>query len=68
MTKDEIIEMAREAGISNYSDYRLESFAHRIGQIAAEKEREACAQYAENHDFGTWDGHDIAKAIRARKP
>lgn len=28
------------------------------------KEREACAQYAKNHDLGTWDGHDIAKAIR----
>ena len=29
-------------------------------------EREACAKYAENHDLGTPDGHDIAAAIRAR--
>jgi hypothetical protein len=33
---------------------------------AVEAEREACAQYAENHDLGTPDGHDIAVAIRAR--
>jgi len=33
---------------------------------AVEAEREACAQYAENHDLGTPDGHDIADAIRAR--
>lgn len=48
----------------------LEEHCKRMCQIAwsngAYKEREACAQYAENYDLGTPEGHDIAAAIRAR--
>ena len=33
---------------------------------AVRRERETCAGYAENHDLGTPDGHDIARAIRTR--
>ena len=33
---------------------------------AVRREREACAGYAENYDLGTPEGHDIARAIRAR--
>ena len=38
----------------------------RILAEAVRRERETCAGYAENHDLGTPDGHDIARAIRAR--
>jgi hypothetical protein len=43
MTQDEIIEMAREAGLPGYPD-ELEAFA----KLVAAKEREACAKLAEN--------------------
>lgn len=74
MNRDDIIRMAREAGISNYSDYRLESFARLIEHIASVKEREACAKVAEDTDrmvlalLNVTSQHKhIAAAIRARK-
>jgi hypothetical protein len=75
MTQEEIIEMARQAGWSGiYSSWtsptnrtsltvpvtmqQLEAFA----KLVAAKEREACAEIAEQGLIG----HTIAKAIRAR--
>ena len=46
MTQDEIIEMARQAGMSirsNWAEQELEAFAN----LVAAKEREACAKVCE---------------------
>ena len=60
MTQDEIIEMARQAGLDpelwNYTD-AFERFA----ELVAAKEREACAKKAEAQNC-----HMVAAAIRAR--
>jgi hypothetical protein len=80
MTKDEIIEMARQAGFVDYElddgstnafDKRYEAFA----KLVAEKEREECAVFAEESFCGCGrvsciDGdlraHNIAESIRSR--
>ena len=69
MTQDEIIEMAKEAGLSNplwiENDYEIiETFASLVEAKATAKERETCAKVAE-HSFGVI-GSTIALAIRAR--
>ena len=67
MTKEEIIEMARQAGFADYElddgttnafDKRYEAFA----RLVAEKEREACAKEAET----TFYSVQAAENIRAR--
>ena len=66
MKQDEIIQMARQAGICSWLKppkdvkERLEAFAN----LVAAKEREACAKVAE-HSFGVIDS-TIAVAIRVR--
>ena len=72
MTKDDIIRMAREAGLADangvvHAAYQLEAFA----KLVAEHEREACAKVCDeiNNDY---DGEEvsaswIATAIRARE-
>ena len=57
------IDMAREAGLDGMTGHPA---LQRLVELARADEREACAKYAENHDLGTPDGHDIAAAIRAR--
>ncbi len=51
MTQDEIIEMARQAGLDpdlwNYTD-AFEAFA----KLVAAKEREACAKICQEFNFG----------------
>jgi IS5 family transposase len=68
MTQDEIIEMARQAGLSNplwiENDYAIiESFAKLVAEAVASKEREANAKLKElaQHYGGTY-----GDAIRAR--
>jgi hypothetical protein len=68
MTKDEIIEMARQAGLDpdlwNYTD-AFETFA----KLVAEKEREACANICETLELPDWPEkvrQPLAQAIRAR--
>ena len=68
MTKEEIIEMARQAGFADYElddgttnafDKRYEAFA----KLVAKKEREACALICDEHaDDPVYCG----EAIRAR--
>ena len=66
MNREEIIRMAREAGLDpdlwNYTD-AFERFAF----LVAAAEREACAKAVEDY-FGAWDdeGYALASAIRAR--
>lgn len=75
MTKDEIIEMTRQAGGFDATPKFLEAFA----KLVAAKEREACAEMCDTYEdwSGPWGQYDnlyaaiesaneIAKAIRAR--
>ena len=58
MTKEEIIEMARQVGFDEHHakfDTRIKAFA----KLIAEKEREKCAEIAKWHQ-------DMAAEIRAR--
>ena len=74
MNKEEIIELARKAGI-NYRELsdefatgngdgveieQMEAFA----KLVAEKEREACAKLCDESEYP--DGIDLAYLIRAR--
>jgi hypothetical protein len=68
MTKDEIIEMARKAGVRDdehifeFSQYKyLEVFV----KLVAEKEREACATICEQHGFS--DAANDLREMFARK-
>ena len=77
MTPDEIIEMARQAGIEEayslehnqylvrYKDGALKKFAALVEEKATAKEREACAKVCEENG-GNWVNKDCAAAIRAR--
>ena len=66
MTREDIISMAREAGLTGLMEGGLveyfERFAALVAAAAAAEEREECAKVAENGLIG----HTIAKAIRAR--
>jgi hypothetical protein len=72
MTKEEIIEMARQAGVRDdehifeFSQYKyLEAFA----RLVAEREREACANICETLVLPDWPNKvrkPLAQAIRAR--
>jgi hypothetical protein len=72
MTQDEIIELARQAGVRDddhifeFSQYKyLAAFA----RLVAEKEREACANICETLELPDWPDkvrQPLAQAIRAR--
>ena len=81
MTKDEIIEMAREVGCPDvYTEWAksdwasikglivpmtLEQLVH-CAKLVAAKEREACAKVIESHGETLANGAMLAEAIRAR--
>jgi hypothetical protein len=72
MTKDEILSMARQAGIWISSEFAKGQF-ERFAALVAKKEREACARVCEakhsdkrGHDAWGWMSEDYAAAIRAR--
>ena len=67
MTQDEIIRMAREAGMTVFVIESLERFA----ALVAAHEREACAKVCEQIDTAAFGSerpapNDCAAAIRAR--
>jgi len=67
MTKEEIIEMARQAGFEEHQakfDTRFEPFA----KLVARHEREACAKVCEEYAIGLERNYSeiIADKIRAR--
>ena len=62
MTQDEIIEMAREAGLETQDGFSESVFY--FAKLVAEKEREACAKVCE--DSVEYAGDTLAEAIRAR--
>jgi citrate lyase alpha subunit len=62
--QDEIIEMARKAGLYQDINVSFHQALRNFYDLATAKEREACAKVAE-HNFGVI-GSTIALAIRAR--
>ena len=78
MTQDEIIEMARQAGIN--TDWEISAYKNELqhfAKLVAEREREACAEIAESKrhaphfvltSMPSQNGTavDIANLIRAR--
>ena len=79
MTQNEIIELARQAGIrfrtnvfhSGYCDGvhgdELEAFAKLVEERATAKEREACAVLAEEHFCGCGRGNCLKEDVRAHE-
>lgn len=77
MTQDEIVKMAREAGLVRTGDKWVEParwgvtelvhFANLVAAAARAEENEACAKVVEDY-CGAWDdkGYALASAIRAR--
>jgi hypothetical protein len=75
MNRDDIIRMAREAGMfesgplsqEGESRFYPHDFAERFAALIAAHEREACARVVENYT-GAWDdeGYALTQAIRAR--
>ena len=76
MTRDDIIKMAREAGLSNdfgHLGYPYLPELERFAVLVAAAEREACAKVCDavqqqNEDDGAWlwEAKNCAIAIRAR--
>ena len=74
MTQDEIIEMARQAGLHVATDVNWMpvtglDYAKKLIELAAEKEREACAKICDewaNSLSGEPEMVEMAKEIRAR--
>jgi len=69
MTQDEIIEMARQAGLPEAIIEMTPIAFERFAKLVAEREREACAKVceAQEDNGGEWDiQQQCANAIRAR--
>ena len=68
MTREEIIRMAREAGLAYGSDEKPLNSVTRFAALVAEHEREACAKVCEAIERnGAWvTKQEAAAAIRAR--
>jgi hypothetical protein len=66
MTKDDIIRMAREAGVWDRIGYPAE--IERFAALVAAAEREACAKVCEEWLHGNWHNQGVVAAmmIRAR--
>ena len=67
MDREDIIRMAREAGLAYGSDEKPLGSVTRFAALVAAHEREACAKAVEDY-CGAWDdkGYALATAIRAR--
>ena len=65
MTQDEIIEMAREAGISEDHARGMTIFLETFAKLVAQHEREACAKICDEFCYGSTKIL-VEKAIQAR--
>jgi len=72
MNRDDIIQMAREAGFEfnslggTHTSGKLDEHLERFAALVAAAEREACAKVAEEpYEFTSSEVHRIAAAIRA---
>jgi hypothetical protein len=73
MDREEIIRIAREAGLAYGSDEKPLGSVTRFANLVAAYEREACAKVCDavqkkNEDDGAWmwEARNCAEAIRAR--
>jgi hypothetical protein len=71
MTHDDIIRMAKEAGVyTNKTSGELHGYKHslkKFAELVAEREREACAKVCDEMDHdGVMIAADCAATIRAR--
>jgi hypothetical protein len=71
MTKDEIIDMAKEAGLVNWEATAYANELERFAKLVAEREREACAKACEEVIFKVKPTYCVVaencvKVIRAR--
>jgi hypothetical protein len=67
MNREEIIRMAREAGLAYGSDEKPLGSVTRFAALVAAAEREACAKVCDGMDHnGVMIAADCAAAIRAR--
>jgi hypothetical protein len=69
MTQDEIIEMAKQAGMDVFkSGFRyMDDFCiYKFANLVAQHEREACADIAENWNSNGFPRTGVANEIRAR--
>lgn len=69
MTRDDVIRMAREAGLRRFGPLNIDCELERFAALVAAREREECAREAD-HWYNTNKSHRcgdyIAAAIRAR--
>jgi hypothetical protein len=66
MNREDIIKMAREAGLTGLMEDGLVEYFERFAALVAAAEREACAVLVER-GMGDWLlGKKVAKAIRER--
>jgi len=66
MTQDEIIEMAKQAGISENHARGMTLFLESFANLVAQHERDACAKIIESHGQTLANGLMLTEAIRAR--
>jgi hypothetical protein len=65
MNREDIIRMAREAGLTEFGGY-TEQNIERFAALVAAAEREACAKVCDDWPNGRDDVYSIGAAIRAR--
>ena len=66
MNRDDIIRMAREAGVSESELFPGEQAIERFAALVAAQEREACARVCEGDGVRQVTGDECAVAIRER--
>jgi len=66
MDREDIIRMAREAGLAYGSDEKPLNSVTRFAALVAKHEREACAKVCEEIKGVKLQGYEFAAAIRAR--
>jgi hypothetical protein len=66
MNREDIIRMAREAGLAYGSDEKPLGSVTRFAALVAAAERKACAEVCEEMDWCYDDRAEYAAAIRAR--
>ena len=69
MTQEEIIEMARRAGVrddENIFEFSQYKYLERFAKLVAAKEREACVELIKSHGPTLANGFMLTEAIRAR--
>lgn len=70
MTREEILRMAQEAGVTFVTDFGVASatpeWLERFANLVAAAEREACANLCEEHWRNNGNAMECADAIRAR--